>query len=1320
MHRMPEPEKPRPQPKPKRGWFRRGLRAAGWVLLFAVVFHRPLFHLCAPPVTRLILARLHLDVRFRTAGSIFTNLTVENLSITPLGDAPNPVRRIAIGRLQFHHSLPMLVRHGLGEFLRSYEMKDAHMEFVAVPSRSTGERRRKRAIAQQLNDILAQPAAYADRVRVENFNLTVTAPEAVTRIERLDLLLDPEQPGHLRIAKLEVPKVPVWQNIAAETSYVGRNFYLKNVQLSPELVIEELNFDASQRAQHRGGVTLKARAFGGTAQLSLSGSQLDKKGENLAKSYDTTLKIDAADISIEAAAAYFKAPKPPVAKLASLALNFTGEPEKPRTWKGGVAARVEAIGAGALKVDAFDFGATFLDGIAQVQSANVTAGSNAVALDAKVGLPESVNDFPRSSVDATLNIVAPDLPALTAMMPDPLTGSVNGGGTVALRDGRLDATLALSGAQIANKNLALGSGKIALRASKVLEARGLAQLDGQVLAELAELRFGTFQIDSAVLGAAMKDDLITLKTADIRRAENALTASGTYRLPADRKSYGNSPVDAQFAISAPKLEAFGIGANGAVLAGKLEGRGALKLVDGALAGDVQLDGGAFQFGGFKAERLAAKVQIANSVASVEQLALQINATDQIAIVGKSGVVQPFAYEGALAVGVRDLATLQPLLAVFKVKEPLAGALDVQWEGRGAIRPATHEGKLAIALGKARYGRTDISEFKLAGIYGPAFAESTEFRVVTGPTSLAGAIEWRERKLKVRDLDLRQAGTTVLTGYAAIPFDPANSKQPIALDQRIAANINATNLDLDNLLGSFGQKSPLSGKLTANLVAGGTLLTPLGHLKVAGRGLKAKVVPQFEPSDLDLNLHYSNKELTLDAAIKQPQIQPLTVKGSVPLDLEATVQNKKLDPALPIDLSVKLLPSPLAFVPKLAPQVRRIDGTAAIDVHVGGTVGKPVINGSANVALKSARMENENVPAIGAFDAGLVFANDTLTFQRFRGEVGGGTFSLAGTVKLADPKDPVFDLRLQTDEVLVKRDDSITVRADADLKLTGPLRAATASGTVFIVHSRFFKEIDILPIGLPGRAPPPAPKSAPKSGPVVVSFPNPPLRDWTFDIALKTREDDPFLIRGNLANGAASLNLKFGGTGLAPWLDGNVRVEKFTASLPFSTLEVTRGFIYFKKEEPFQAMLDLQAESKMRDYTVGAYIYGAPGDPKIQFTSEPPLPHADIVSLLATGTTTSELGGSADVLASRAAMLAVQSIYRKVFKRKAAAPPEEAQKQNANSLMERFQVELGAVDNRSGQQEVSARFKLNDRSYIIGDLSTEGRFTGQLKYLIRFR
>jgi autotransporter translocation and assembly factor TamB len=386
--------------------------------------------------------------------------------------------------------------------------------------------------------------------------------------------------------------------------------------------------------------------------------------------------------------------------------------------------------------------------------------------------------------------------------------------------------------------------------------------------------------------------------------------------------------------------------------------------------------------------------------------------------------------------------------------------------------------------------------------------------------------------------------------------------------------------------------------------------------------------------------------------------------------------------------------------------------------VAGTVSKPTFSGGANVELKGARMADENIPAIGAFHAKLAFAENKLDFQTFEGEVGGGKFKLGGAVDLADFKNPIFGLHLESNEVLVKRDDSITVRADADVKLDGPLNAAAVTGALYVVHSRFFREIDILPIALPGK-PKPAPKVA-QTGPTTISFPQPPLRDWKFDLAIKTREKDPFLIRGNLANGAVSLNLKLGGTGLAPYLEGSATIEKFVATLPFSTLSITSGFVAFTKDLPFQPSMELQAESQVRDYLVHAYIYGKATDPQVQLSSEPPLPNGDIVSLLATGTTTSELAGNADALASRAAMLAVKQLYQKIFKRNAGPPPEE-KKGDSGSLMDRFDVELGALSNRStGGQDVKARFKVTDQIYLIGDIGVDGSFTGSLKYLLRFR
>jgi hypothetical protein len=221
-----------------------------------------------------------------------------------------------------------------------------------------------------------------------------------------------------------------------------------------------------------------------------------------------------------------------------------------------------------------------------------------------------------------------------------------------------------------------------------------------------------------------------------------------------------------------------------------------------------------------------------------------------------------------------------------------------------------------------------------------------------------------------------------------------------------------------------------------------------------------------------------------------------------------------------------------------------------------------------------------------------------------------------------------------------------------------------------------------------------------------------MSNWTFDLAIKTRPNDPFQVRGNLANGSVSLDLKFGGTGAQPWLDGTVHIDNFVASLPFSKLNITRGFVTFSKDAPFEPKLDLLAESALRDYHITAYIYGSAKNPQLSLTSEPPLTQEDILSLLATGATSSELTGSSDVLASRAAVLLFQQLYRKVFKQK---DPTEGL-----PLADRLSVDVGAVDSKTGREEVSASFKLGSQFYLVGDVDVTGSFAGRVKYLIRFK
>jgi autotransporter translocation and assembly factor TamB len=357
-----------------------------------------------------------------------------------------------------------------------------------------------------------------------------------------------------------------------------------------------------------------------------------------------------------------------------------------------------------------------------------------------------------------------------------------------------------------------------------------------------------------------------------------------------------------------------------------------------------------------------------------------------------------------------------------------------------------------------------------------------------------------------------------------------------------------------------------------------------------------------------------------------------------------------------------------------------------------------------MTVNVARFTNATLPALRNFNARLNFARDALILERFGGEVAGGPFRMTGRVTFPKLTQPTLDLQLKADSVLVARNDTLTARADADLKIIGPFAAATVTGNVALTNSHILKSIDLIPIGLPGRPAPQPPSAAPE-----FSVTTPPLRDWTFEVAIKTK--DPVLIRGNLATGGAAVDLKLSGTGLHPGLQGVVQMRNVEATLPFSRLQVSNGLLTFDPSDPLNPKVALQGTSVILDYTVRVYVYGTLQSPEAIFTSEPPLAQEEIISLIATGATRQELSGT-NVLAGRAAMLLMQQLYRKIVKK--------GEPTQSNTVFNRLDLNLGTVDPRTGQQQATMRFKIDDHLVLTGDVGLRGDFRGRLKYLIRFR
>jgi hypothetical protein len=565
-------------------------------------------------------------------------------------------------------------------------------------------------------------------------------------------------------------------------------------------------------------------------------------------------------------------------------------------------------------------------------------------------------------------------------------------------------------------------------------------------------------------------------------------------------------------------------------------------------------------------------------------------------------------------------------------------------------------------------------------------------------------------LEMTKIQVIQGEAKYADGYVSVPFVWGNvgTDRPLfPTDGQVMVNFQTQNLEIDKLTKDLGKEVPVAGLVNVKLDAQGTLQNLRAALDLQLTGLRSEKLEDFTPATFGINARIENDRLVLNGRLQQARIEPVQITADMPLPVARMVENKKLDEQTPVRARVQMPRSSVNFVRQFVPALQRIDGNAALDVNVGGTIAKPVFSGSADMTINAARFSNATLPALTNFNARLVFDGDSLNFQQFRGELAGGPFTVAGQIGFPKLTEPTFDLQLRADAVLVARNDDLTARVDANIRVEGPLAGATVSGNVAITNSQFLKNLDLIPIGMPGR-PPPAPK--PPAATPDLSFPDPPLRDWKFDVAIKTK--DPFMIRGNLANGGALVDMRLSGTGLEPRIDGSVRLQNVEATLPFSRLEISQGFIYFNPQDPFNPGLDIQGRSLIKDYTIRVYIYGTANQPEAVFTSEPPLPQEEIISLLATGTTREELMGGGNVLAGRALMLLGQQLYHKMFKK--------GQPTQTNSVFDRLQVDVGNVDPRTGQQTATARYRVNEKVLVIGDIGVQGDFRGTVKYLIRFR
>jgi autotransporter translocation and assembly factor TamB len=1285
--------------KPRRPWRRRIVRAFLVLLALVLIFHRPILFRVGRAVADRYAARANLKIDCVLEGTIFTSLVVKNLHVGPIG--PTIVESIDIDYIRADYSLWDWMWYGRTEVLKNAEVRRGRIVFD--PAKAS----LKPKIPPPDQPMKLFPI-FPERLSIFDANLlvrSVVAEKPDFVLEHFDVVLDPKNPGELRAAILQVPNADAWRNVAATTSYTNKNLVISGLVLDEGNQFRLIAFDASHIAAGSLEMVLDASLAGGTIAGSLGLKET-------AHSVNMKLRMVAESVSLDTLRGYVGRPPEFLAgDVRHLKIEADGTVEVPRTWNGSVQAEIDNLRQENFFFDQVVLNARARNGVATLEAAEATNGANKIALKGTTDLPNHIREFGRSPARFEISGSLPDLQSLTARFPQPVVGSINLTGTAEITDAVLRADLALSGGPIACVDLSAAQVTGTVKASKQMPATNerkmyYADLRSQIHLEMTDGHSGENLFDSATADITSDGPNVTVERFTAVRKENTMTASGHYLLPNDLAQLRTQPSGFKISLGAIEMGDFWPANSPNRITGPLQVSGEVTVTNGKADGQLSIYGSNLKFRRVNIPEISAQAIISRNVAFLNDFTAKLNEADYIAGNGIISLDWPRHYSGKLSANVADLARLKPILAAFGNDNDVGGSLAVDWEGSGDA--AENSGKLKLTLEKGRYANLHALQANIDADYSPEGLNVPTIFLGSDKMDFQANLTAKDSTLEISKIQIDQGQAKYAAGYVSLPFVWKNlgSDRPLfPSDGKVLVTFQSENLDLKKLFADLGAPPLGTGLLNVKLDANGTLAQVIGRLDVNMRDLHSAEYPKLEPATFDLVAELQNNQLAFNGRLQQTKIQPVLITGNIPFDVSKIIAEKKFDEETPLNAKVQLPRSSVNFLRQFLPGITQLDGDLALDVNINGTIAKPELSGAGDITINMARFTNTTLPSVSGFHSRMTFTGDTLHFERFNGDLAGGPFTVSGQVTFPKLTEPNLDFQLKAQSVLVARNDRLTARADADVKVTGPLKNATVTGSVALTNSSLLKNIDLIPIGLPGRPAPQPPSDRPD-----YSVPQPPIRDWKFDVAVKTK--DPFLIRGNLANGGALVDLHLTGTGLRPALQGVVRLENVEATLPFSRLEISSGLLYFDPSDSFNPKIDLQGTSLIRDYTVHVYVYGTSLAPEAIFSSEPPLPQEEIISLLATGTTRQELVGNNSVLAGRAAMLLVQQLYRKVFKK--------GEPTKSNSMFDRLQVDVGNVDPRTGQQTATARLKLNEQFVLIGDLEVGGDFRGMVKYLIRFK
>ncbi|MGK0185742.1 MAG: autotransporter translocation and assembly factor TamB [Verrucomicrobiales bacterium] len=853
-----------------------------------------------------------------------------------------------------------------------------------------------------------------------------------------------------------------------------------------------------------------------------------------------------------------------------------------------------------------------------------------------------------------------------------------------------------------------------------------ATWNGSLAMQARSLEFGKMKVDS--LGAVLR-----FKDGRIEMPElNAQAKASRLKMTAD--------IDLSRLNSAKKIRWITIPASGTLTLHSQDlgdlvatsGRGGKILLGGAVDADLSwaLDNGELR--GLSGPVSGSELVVASAKIMKLDVTCDSTMANQVDVAGTidfdadnrvsldgSYAIRSGDYNATASLKSGSLAGLRARITeVAEDAKPLTGQADLTLSATGNTKDAVYSLTGEADVSNLVMGAADPLAISAAFTHSPERSAVTDCRVTTGELLLSLDAALGAGRLTVPRLSFSSAENGLIAGSLAIPCDPAVAKSAHEFLKQlgdVTASLSIKRTSFSDLFRIAGKEAAgVTGSVEGSLKVGGVLADPVieAVFDFSDLGLAGKK-GEIEPASATLRMSAMNHRLAIDGRVVQAEIEPLVISGRVPLlpvEWTAPDQDSALNEEI-IDFTVRLPETSLKKLEQMVPAISLCEGSISADVVVSGKVGAPLVTGAAHVSIPQLKFHQPELPYVKNMVCHVQFDKHIVQLQTFQGTAAGGAFNGSGSVDLSDTSDPVLDFKLAAEEALFYRTEDLSVRSNIAITLTGPVSAAQVKANVELVNSRYQKEIDLLPIALPENGPkmpvisgPRAARLAPKVG-----IQSEPLANWDFDVHFTTR--DPFLVIGNLATSEVIADMHIAGKGRSLRPTGEVRLENAKATLPFCTLNIDAATLSFLPATGFNPKISVDGDAEVGEYQIRVHVYSSLLNPEYILTSNPPLAEEDIISLIVTGATREQLetSGSGQAVAKGGKLL-----LEKLRQDMGLSTAEQM------LIPRNLTFDIGGVNERTGEPTATAKLKLRERIFVLGNVDTEGQYRGVLKWAIRFR